>query len=240
VDASRETLKELLELQKIDSTIDRLEARRRNLPEQAELDALADRLASLERAIGEQQAVVDEIARRQHKLEGEIDMISAKIEREEGKLYGGEIANPKELSDLQEEVVSLKRRRSNLEDQDLEVMEEREQAEKELAPLLEEAKEVRNAIEAARNRRDHANADLIAHLNQAKEERTQWAPKFDPELLGLYDSLRASKGGVGAAALTDGVCQGCHMRLPAQEYERVRKSEGLIRCDECRRILVVV
>jgi predicted nucleic acid-binding Zn-ribbon protein len=30
------------------------------------------------------------------------------------------------------------------------------------------------------------------------------------------------------------------MRLPAQEVERVRNAEGLIRCDECRRILVVL
>ncbi|MGH2722395.1 MAG: C4-type zinc ribbon domain-containing protein [Actinomycetota bacterium] len=40
--------------------------------------------------------------------------------------------------------------------------------------------------------------------------------------------------------MVDGSCQGCHMRLPSQEYERVRDATGLIRCDECGRILVVV
>jgi predicted nucleic acid-binding Zn-ribbon protein len=57
--------------------------------------------------------------------------------------------------------------------------------------------------------------------------------------LSLYDSIRASKNGVGAAALVGGTCQGCHTQLPAREVERMRAEGGLQRCDNCRRILVV-
>jgi predicted nucleic acid-binding Zn-ribbon protein len=240
VNASREQLIDLLELQKIDSTIDRLEARRKALPEQAELERLEDRLSQAEAAFAEQHAIVDEIAAEQRKLDGDIEIVETKIKKDEGRLNSGEFTNPKELTDLQSEVDSLKRRKSSLEDQDIEVMERREEAEKVLAPLVQQIEELRKAIDDATERRDRAAGETQTQLEAARAEREHWPPKFDPELLNLYDNLRASKGGVGAAALIDGTCQGCHMRLPSQEYERVRASEGLVFCDDCRRILVVM
>lgn len=240
VDVARQNLLDLLELQKVDSTIDRLEARRRNLPEQAQLDSLEERLGLLEKSVGEQQAVVDEIAARQRKLDFEIESITKKTEEEEARLYSGGISNPRELSDLQKEVESLKRRKGALEDSDLEVMEARETAEKELAKLTSEKEELRTQVREATASRDRASAEIDAALVATKDERSGAIPKIPDELLELYDDLRASKGGVGAAALQDGVCLGCHMRLPAQEFERVRKADGLVRCDECRRILVVL
>lgn len=203
------------------------------------MDTLDERLSNVEKSIAEQQAVVDEIAMRQRKLDGDIEMIATKIEKDQERLYSGEFTNPKELSDLQHEVESLRRRKGNLEDQDLEVMEEREQAENVLAPLLGQVDELRQEITSASERRDRAAGETTDHLEQARAERDRWAHKFDSELLSLYDGLRATKGGVGAAPLIDGACQGCHMRLPSQEYERVRKAQGLVFCDECRRILVV-
>lgn len=240
MDTSRDAFLNILELQKVDSTIDRLEARRRNLPEQAELDQLEQRLAEVEKSIGEQQAILDDISMRQSKFDTEIEMITSKIDSENGRLYSGQIASPKELADIQEEIESLKRRKGSLEDSDLEVMEEREKVESQLTPLREEAEEIRQKVKEATVRRDEASSEIDRHLLQSREERATWVPKIDGELLELYDDLRAAKGGVGAAALLDGVCQGCHMRLPNQEVERVRRAEGLIRCDECRRILVVL
>lgn len=230
----------MLELQRVDSTIDRLEARRRNLPEQAALELLEEQLTSLEKTVAEQQAVVDEIASRQRKLEADLEKMGLKIAAEQAKMYGGAATNPKELVDLQREVESLKRRISLMEDDDLGIMEEREGAEGELTKLAAEAEGLRGQISEAVKVRDRASADIDEQLNAAVDEREQWAPKFDAELLAFYDELRAAKGGVAAAALVDGACQGCHMRLPAQEYDRVRRAAGLVRCDECRRILVVV
>lgn len=240
MEPSRETLVQLLELQKIDATIDRLEARRRNLPEQARLDALQERMVALEKSVAEQQAVVDEVAGRQHKLDGEIEMLSAKIASEEQKLYSGAVASARELAAFQAEIESLKRRRTNVEDADLEIMEESEEAQKKLEGLKEEEAELRAAVAEAAADKDRASSELEEQLRGANEERGTWVPRFDPELLRFYDDLRVARGGVAIAALSDGACQGCHMRLPAQEYERVRHAEGLIYCDECRRILVVV
>jgi len=57
--------------------------------------------------------------------------------------------------------------------------------------------------------------------------------------LELYEELRPQKKGVAAAALIDGVCQGCHEKLSAMEVDRLKHADGVKRCEYCRRILVL-
>jgi predicted nucleic acid-binding Zn-ribbon protein len=57
-------------------------------------------------------------------------------------------------------------------------------------------------------------------------------------LFELYEDLRRTKKGVGAAAMVDGVCQGCHEQLSSVELDKLKRSTGVKRCEHCRRILV--
>jgi hypothetical protein len=82
-------------------------------------------------------------------------------------------------------------------------------------------------------------AGIATELTAKRTERDALAAGFDPELLELYEDLRRQKKGVGAAALVDGVCQGCHEKLSAVELDRLKRSEDILRCEYCRRILVL-
>ncbi|MEA2567661.1 MAG: uncharacterized protein QOD49_2838 [Actinomycetota bacterium] len=240
MDTSRDALLTLLQLQRVDSTIDRLQGRLAHLPEQSALDALEARAEELDSQVAERQAVFDDVSTRQRRLDFEVDTLVQKIRAESGRLYSGVVSNAKELQDISREVEALKRRKSVLEDNDLEVMEERDGVEKQLEALTTDRSSLAAEIERARVARDQAAGETGLQLDAAEAERQRWVPRVDPQLLKVYDTIRASKGGVGAAAMIDGTCQGCHMRLPAQEAERVRTTGGLVRCDECQRILVVV
>ena len=79
---------------------------------------------------------------------------------------------------------------------------------------------------------------VTEELAQRTADRDAIAPELDPELLELYEDLRRQKKGVGAAALVDGVCQACHEQLSAVELDKLKKTEGVRRCEYCRRILV--
>ena len=240
MDTSRDALLTLLQLQRVNSTIDRLQARLAHLPEQAALDALEAKAQDLDAQIAERQVVFDDVSTRQRRLDFEVDTLVQKIRAESGRLYSGVVSNAKELQDISREVEALKRRKSVLEDNDLEVMEERDGVEKELTALTNERSSLAAEIERGRVARDEAAGETGLQLTAAETERQRWVPRVDAQLLKVYDTIRASKGGVGAAAMVDGTCQGCHMRLPAQEAERVRTAGGLVRCDECQRILVVI
>lgn len=239
MDVTPEELLQLLELQKIDSAIDRLNARVRNLPEQQQLDELSARLKVLDRAIGEKQAEVDEVATRLRRMENDIDSMEKKIAMEQKRLNSGDVNNPREIANLSAEVDSLNKRKSKLEDDDLVIMEESEVVERQLKDISEEIEQVRSEIEATIVQRDEANAEVAEQLEEARPRRVHWAGRTPPELLKFYDDLRVAKGGVGAARLEGSTCLGCHMQLPAQEIERLRKSSGVTRCEECGRILVV-
>lgn len=239
MEPSHQNLLDLLELQKLDLQIDVLENRLRALPEQEQLDVLEQRLSDLQKRLGEQQTILGAVVQRQTKLEDDIEQIEVKIKADDQRLYSGDVANPKELAALQAEIESLKRRRMTLEDADLEVMEEREIAEKELAVLISEEASLTGEIDEVSRKRDAASGEIGVRLSELRIEREKWVPKIEQGLLAVYDDLRAAKGGIGAAALVSGTCQGCHMQLPAQEVERIKKATGLVKCDECRRILVV-
>lgn len=239
VEASQQQLLDLLELQRIDSALDQLQARLRSLPEQAELEDLEQRHRALERETAEREAELDQVLMRQRKLEHELDGCEQKIAYEQNRLNSGDISNVRELSSLSAEIESLQRRKSRFEDQDLEIMEEREALETRVARMREDLEELQKSIKAATRARDEASGEVTRDLDAQRESRARWGPRVPGDLLEYYESLRAANNGVGAAPLQGSTCMGCHMRLPAQEVNRVRKTTGLVRCDECGRILVV-
>ena len=237
VDSS--ALHRLLEVQTHDSAIARLNHRKETLPEAQSLSQVTDTLAELEADLEIANKQAQEIAREQDRLEGEIELLEQKIAREEKRLFSGGVSNPKELSALQAEVAMLKKQRGDMEDSLLEVMVQREQATATLARLRAEQEQA--TVDKARLTKEVAalTQEIDTDLNGHLTERSELAGAVPEEVLRLYESLRETKGGVGAAALRGGTCAGCHTQLPAKEVERLKAEGGLQRCDNCRRILVI-
>ncbi|MFN2389502.1 MAG: zinc ribbon domain-containing protein [Actinomycetota bacterium] len=231
----------LLELQAEDTAIARLEDRRTSLPEAARLQEVSDHLAELAADLEIATKQYEEISREQARLEGEIGLAEQKLAREEQRLFSGAVSNPKELGALQAEVEMLKRQRATLEDGLLEVMVHRDQAGETVGSLTAERQTFTDEGETLRAAVAKLTGEIDAELAERGRARAALLEAgFPAELLALYDQLRQTKHGVGAAALQGSTCQGCHTKLPAKEVERLRSERGLQRCDNCRRILVVV
>lgn len=231
--------KALLDLQSIDVAIDRLITRRDALDAGGQLAAARAAADEAERVLGEFGLAIDSLDRDATKLEHEIDSLTQKATAERSRMSDGSVANARELASIGREVENLDRRRSDREDEVLEIMEQREALER-------RAKEARAASDAQRVEVERVGADTATELRQVtadldirRAERQAIVPGIDPEVLELYEELRATKKGVGAAALVDGVCQGCHETLSSVELDRVKRSDGIRRCEHCRRILVL-
>jgi predicted nucleic acid-binding Zn-ribbon protein len=232
-------LQRLLDLQTEDTAIKRLKDRRASLPEAQRLAEVNEALAELEADLQIANRQNDEVSHEQERLEGEIELLDQKIAREEQRMYSGSVANPKELSSLQAEVESLKRKKSSMEDELLEVMERKEQMGDTIQNLSAEREEAARESAELTAKVGGLTSEIDSELKTHESERVEIASTIPDELLSLYDKLRETKHGVGAAALENGTCQGCHTKLPAKEVERVKAEGGLQRCDNCRRILVV-
>jgi len=152
----------------------------------------------------------------------------------------GLISNPKDLERMTHELVSLERRISSLEDDEIEVMEKLEEAQAELDRLSAESRTARERGVAVTALRDEKATEIETELAAVAAERAPTLDGLPADLLALYDKLRAAKGGVGAAALRARACSGCQLTLDAAERAVIKAapSDEVIRCAECQRILV--
>ncbi|MGH2724791.1 MAG: zinc ribbon domain-containing protein [Actinomycetota bacterium] len=229
----------ILELQELDLKVDRLNARRRDLEGGREAREARQRMEEVEGRVGSLRLELDGVTREETRLEAEVASLEAKISAEERRMYDGSVAHPKELEALQAEVASLRNRKSRVEDEVLARMERREEMDGRLPALEGELVAVRERLAEVEASAEREMTEIDASLTSLRAERVALTAELDDELLELYEDLRPQKKGVGAAALRDGVCQGCHQKLSALELDRIKKTEGIRRCEYCRRILVL-
>ncbi|MFI0350513.1 zinc ribbon domain-containing protein [Actinomadura sp. 9N407] len=238
--AAQHAQQRLVDLQDLDTTLDRLAHRRRTLPELAEVDRLRSRLTELRDAIVGAETEVGDLDREQRKAEQDVDQVRARADRDQKRLDSGQVTSAKDLSGLQAEIGSLQRRQSDLEEVVLEIMERREETEGRVTTLRTDRAAAQEELDAVVQRRDTAQKEIDEESAATGAARTAVAKDVPEDLLNLYEKLRGQFDGVGAAKLYRGACQGCHLALNTVDLNRIRAAadDEVIRCEECRRILV--
>ena len=230
----------LLDLQALDSGLDRLAARRRDLPELAVIAERTKVVDSLTADVVRVETEISDLGRAQRRLDDEIDLVRARADRDRRRLDSGQIGNARELENLQAELASLARRQGVLEDEALEKMEAAEELDGRLAKLTGERDRVQAELDAAARARDAGFAEIDAQAGDRRREREALAPTLPAPLVALYEKIRAASNGVGAAKLVRRRCEGCHLELSGGDLRAVAAApvDEVVRCEECRRILV--
>jgi predicted nucleic acid-binding Zn-ribbon protein len=224
----------------VDSTLDQLAHRLKNLPENAALAALAERRADVSTRHGQLQTEVDDLGREQRKADADVEQVKSRRQRNRERINGGLVSDPKQLQAMQHEIETLDKRIVDLEDAELEVMERFEEAQASLVELTKELAELEAEGAVLLQARDAATTDLSARQAAAWAERDTLAADIPADLLALYDKLRAQLGGVGVGALHHGRCGGCQLNVGSADLARMASapSDEVMRCEECNRILV--
>jgi predicted nucleic acid-binding Zn-ribbon protein len=151
----------------------------------------------------------------------------------------GAVSSPKDLERMQHELATLDRRIAVLEDEELEVMEQLEEAQGALTALEAELAGIDARLAELVAARDEKAAAIDAQLADVAAERPSAVDGMPQDLLDLYEKLREAKG-IGAAELRQRRCGGCQLELDAAELARIRslQSNDVARCEECGRIMV--
>jgi uncharacterized protein len=230
----------LLDVQELDSHFDSLRHQARNPVEGPELTEKAGLRAELEGRARDLQLQVDDLVREQRKADQDVEHVKARKARDQQRLDSGHVGSPKDLEGLQNELVSLDKRISHLEDLELEVMERLESAQQELADTRAQVEEVDTRIAQLTRTRDARREELKQEAATLRTRRDQLVADLPEPLLSLYERLREQKDGVGAAALRARRCGGCRLQLDNHELAGIatKPSDEVLRCEECGRILV--
>ena len=204
--------------------------------------------ANIKRQLGEGQEIarvkanmvaerdrLEELERKQHTAEWEVEDLTTKIAATEEKLFGGKIRNPKELTNLQHEADELKTRRSELEDRALEVMDQAEAINGSISALTEELGRLEADWHAQQEKLSAELDELKAAHAECTRERQQLVAGIASGTVSTYDQLRSRKG-TAVARIEQGTCRGCQIALTTTELQQARGG-GLVRCGSCGRIL---
>jgi uncharacterized protein len=237
--AAPEAQRRLLDLQTIDTTLQQLEHRRRILPQISAANTLTRQIAGFDDDRIRAQVAVDDIDRDISRLERDIEQVRSRSDKDSARLTAGS-SPARELEALQHELTSLRRRQSELEDAELELMEQRETAQAAVDGVIARVAEARVSLETVEAEREAAFAEIAKDEEWKASARKPLAADLPGDLVALYDKIRESSGGLGAALLRSGRCGGCRIELSGGERARVRAAadDEVVRCDECRRIMV--
>ncbi|MDV7244260.1 MULTISPECIES: zinc ribbon domain-containing protein [Rhodococcus] len=228
----------LLDLAGVDAELSRIAYRRTALPEQQEVERLeAERLTRKDAAVAV-EIILDDLDRDIRKLEGEVDAVRKREDRDRALLQSGSVGS-KQLTELEHELGSLVRRQGLLEDELLEVMERREASQSDHDHAGAQLSQIEDELIDARRRRDDAVADLDSAEQRCTADRATLAEYLPADLIAIYEKQR-KQNSVGAALLQARRCGACRIELDRGEISRITATapEVVVRCPECGAILV--
>jgi uncharacterized protein len=227
----------LLDLQDIDSAIDRLTRRlhevKAALRETAELIAARSALRAAREAVTHKRATRKDLELSDASLE-------LRIKQAEQRMYSGLVKNPKELLDLQNDIASLNRQKNTLDDQLFAAMMAVEAAEAELEACTQTDAHIEAEWRASQGDLAVELTQLERDLTEKTGEQAELRAQLSAPDLALYDQLRRRKAGLAVVEMDNNQCGGCKVRVPAHVLQQLSQAEFTARCPNCDRILVRV
>ena len=231
---------QLLEVQALDARADQARHRRAAMPEVKEAEALEAGRREVDDQRRDAQIVVDDLEVAQRKADNDVELVRTRRTRDRDRIDQGQISSPKDLERMQHELESLERRISVLEDEELEVMEQLEEAQALLSEFVQRLAATDERLAELAVVRDEKTAVIDAELAEIEAARGPAIEGLPEDLLALYEKLRAAKGGIGAAEIRQRRCNGCQLGIDNAEIGVIQRAPAdlVIRCEECSRILV--
>lgn len=225
---------QLYRLQLIDTEIAEKE---QQLEEVTQRLGVSDQVIQARATIDEADKVLVQTRSQMRALDLEIGGLTDRLKANEERATRGKGLGARESKGLEDEANSLRRRRSELEDRQLELMFAVEDQEKDKADRQAQLRQVElswqeeQAVTAAEKEQLEARLAELQELRAAIRARV---PKVD---LVQYDELRDSLGGIAVALLKRGICQVCGVDVPTREALAVQRGEGVHFCPVCNRML---
>ena len=224
----------LFELQETDGQID---ARKKRLAEIEGRLRGDEEVGAARRDLEAREARLRSAEAFQKSLEWDIENARTRASSLEARMYGGQVANPKELTAMTAEIAHLKDRQKELEDSLLAAMEATERARQETVPQ-------RGLVDDLEKRWLATQGHLVEEKRRLESELPQWQARRQGQAAALpdaarrlYEQLRASRGHIAVARAERGLCSGCRISLPTTLVQRARADREFTYCSSCGRLL---
>ncbi len=229
-----EQLRTLAKMQKLDDQIGALRLLQQQLPQ--ELNDIIERVDAATANLLGSETERAETEKKQRALEGEIKQNQATIKKYATQL--SDIKTNKEYKALNSEIAYLKDKISELESQELELMEEENMAKQK----VEQDKKDLAAAEMTKREREGDLREKIesldAEIDKLRAERTQLAQTLPQNLVRQYANMIKNKGNCAVVYERNGACGGCGFVIRPQIRIELELRNKVNFCESCGRILM--
>ena len=235
--APAEQLK-LLELQGLDARLKSLSNRRRALESDPRITDLEAALSVANGELGAAKLAVHDAEAELKRAEADVEQVATRIERDEAKLNSG-TGLSKDLVALQKDIASLNKRRSDLEDVELEVLERLDVLRERQAAQQSIVDDIQGSFGGIRAELDEQIAEINAEETVVRGQRAEFAAGLDAGMLTVYEKTLARRG-VGAARLFHGTSEGSGMQLSPGDLAEIKAAaeDDIVFCPDSGAILV--
>lgn len=235
IKAEKKDLDALLAVQVVDRECLALRREKEALP--ASIAAEERALAAFHATIESERKRHEELLRERKQVDLDIEACLAAIRKFRTQQF--EVKKNEEYAALGKEIADQEHRKDLLEEKALALIEETERLEALLARRVEEAAAKRAELAGFRARVDRELEEAERRLAEAEARREGLVRSTAAGLVDLYDRIRQRKpDGVAVVEVERDACSGCQTRLPPQRINELMRSQEVVRCEGCGRILV--
>ena len=231
----QESLKTLLELQKVDQDLYTLKQNKVDIPNQ--LETMNSEQIEAETRVNNQEEKEADFDRNRRQSERDLEVVQDQIKKYQGQLYS--VKTNKEYDALQAEIQTQKTVIGNLEDSILQLITEAESATETLDVMRAETEALIAQFGEERGKLESKLEAIDENVAIKMDERTRMAMHVENRILKVYDRLRRNLGDMTVVSVKKGACSGCFYVIPLQVVLQIRQSEKLISCESCGRILMI-
>ncbi len=237
--SSPEEQERVITLQTLDTSLTQLAHKEKTLSVIQALEILTISHNSTRDLIIAAETEKADIKHELSKSEIDVEQVVTRIEKDEKRMASG-TASPKELEQMQHELASLNKRRSELEEIELEVMVRVDGIDDRIKSLSAERDQFKLKMAELDAQKTKELTDIAEAVSSANSQRADISVKISTEVVELYEKIKKTGDGIGAARLIEGKCDGCHLSINAVELSKIKETaaDEIVRCEECRRILV--
>lgn len=229
----KEKLLLLIKLQDCDSQLVKLSAKKKILPEN--IEKLDKEFILFKEGIEKNKIKYDELKSRHTENENKIKKVNEGIVKTKERML--EVKNNKEYQAMLKEIEIAESSRGEIETQIISLLDELDK----LSVLVKKDEEI---LKQSRSKYEQEKKAMEDDLNAVDTDVANWEQKridlqrdVPDELLVRYERIKKRNKGVGVTSVWKSVCNGCHMNIPPQLYNELQRSDDLLSCPNCNRIM---
>jgi hypothetical protein len=223
----------LIELQTIDSELDQINLKRKELPEKKAV--MDQELEQANQNLEAEKARLEEAIKFHRQKEDDLKKGLDGLKRTKERLH--EVKTNKEYQAMLKEVENIEKLNGGSEDEIIRALEVLDRTRKEVQEKEKEQADFHKIFEKNTEQIDKELGAIDQDLENLQEKREKLQVLISPDLLKRYERIRTRRNGRAVVPVWKGICGGCNMSITPQMYIELQKRDDMMQCPYCSRII---